>query len=146
VLTMRAKYALKALAHLARRPGEHVLIADLSREELLPKKFLEVILLDLKQLGMLESRPGRGGGYRLALPASSISLLAIVRAADGPVALLPCVSETAYRRCDDCKSEEACALRRVMKEVHAATSGILARTTLADLARAPHALEGALAS
>jgi Rrf2 family protein len=133
LLTKKAKYALKAALHLARRePGEAVLIADIAVAERIPKKFLESILLALKNRGILVSRKGRGGGYTLARPAAEVSFGEIVRIMDGPLAPVPCVSVTAYRSCEECASEAGCEIRRVMKRVRDAISEVLDATTLAD--------------
>lgn len=136
MLTKKAKYALKAALHLARREqGEAVLIASVAETERIPKKFLESILLTLKNQGILVSRKGRGGGYALARPADQISFGEIVRLMDGPLAPLPCVSVTAYHACEECASEEGCEIRAVMKRVRDAISEVLDATTLADALR-----------
>src|SRR5689334_4372481 len=111
-LSKRAKYALRALQHLAREAKQGpVLISDLAREEEVPKKFLEVILLELKNQGILESKRGKGGGYMLNRAPEQITLGQIVRIFDGPLAPLPCVSQTAFRRCEDCKDYATCGTR-----------------------------------
>jgi Rrf2 family protein len=136
MLTMKAKYALKAALHLARREsGEAVLIADIAAAERIPKKFLESILLTLKNRGILVSRKGRGGGYALARPAERVSFGEIVRIMDGPLAPVACVSVTAYRPCEECPSEQECEIRTVMKRVRDAISEVLDATTLADALR-----------
>lgn len=136
MMTMRAKYALKALAHLAAATdGEPVLIAELARREDIPLKFLQLILRDLKQHGILRSRKGRGGGYLLARPAETISLASVLRFLDGPIAPVPCLSSTAHGKCDGCRDESSCGIRLVMKDVHAATLRVLDSMTLADLRR-----------
>lgn len=136
MLTKKAKYALKAALHLARcEAAGAVLIAEVAAAERIPKKFLESILLTLKNRGLLVSRKGRGGGYALARPADQISFGEIVRIMDGPLAPVPCVSVTAYRRCEECPSENACEIRAVMKRVRDAISEVLDATTLADALR-----------
>ena len=133
MLSQKAKYALKAMIHLAQTEvGRPVLIADLAKAERLPQKFLERILLDLKTAGLLESRKGRGGGYLLARPPHRISLGAVIRLMDGPLAPVPCVSKMAYRRCADCADEATCCVRPIMKEVRDSISYVLDGTTLAD--------------
>lgn len=135
MLTMKTKYALKALAVLANAPpGEPVLIAHISEQEDIPLKFLQLILRELKQHGVLQSRKGRGGGYALARPANKISLSSLIRILDGPIAPVPCLSKTAYRRCDGCKDENTCGVRLIMREAHEATLRVLEVRTLADLA------------
>ena len=134
MLTNKAKYALKAAIYLARRESEgSVLIADIASAENIPKKFLEGILLTMKNRGILVSRKGRGGGYALARPAGQVSFGEIVRMMDGPLAPVPCVSATAYHRCDECASEERCEIRRVMQRVRDAISEVLDATSLADV-------------
>jgi Rrf2 family protein len=135
MLTRRAKYGLIALTHLADRAGEGpVLIEQLAREEQIPQKYLERILLDLKRHGVLQSRKGRGGGYLLNRPASGILIGDVLRVLDGPLAPVPCVSYTAYARCDECRDEATCRIKKVMKRVRDAIGEVLETTTLADLA------------
>lgn len=110
-----------------------ILIADLAREERIPKKFLELILLTLKNSGILQSRKGKGGGYYLGKPPREISLGQLVRILDGPLAPVPCVSETAYAKCEECLDEKTCGIRLVMKDVRDAIADILDGTSLADV-------------
>jgi Rrf2 family protein len=134
MLSMKAKYGLRAMVALARDHGKGpILIADLAASETIPRKFLELILLDLKRKGILESKKGRGGGYNLRRPPSLVSVGDIIRALDGPIALLPCVSQTAYKRCEECVDELTCGIRLVMKEVRDSTAAIFDGTTLEDL-------------
>jgi Rrf2 family protein len=134
MLSKKAKYAIKALLALADQQGEEpVRIADLAREERIPPKFLEMILLGLKNQGILQSRKGKGGGYLLARNPADIYLGQIVRMFDGPLAPVPCASQTAYVRCADCRDEAICAVRLAMKEVRDATAKILDGTSIASL-------------
>lgn len=134
MLSKKTKYALEALQYLARAKDRGpVLIAEIASNEGIPQKFLEAILLELKKEGFLESRKGKGGGYFLAKPPEAITLGSVVRKMEGPLALLPCVSLTAYRRCEDCHDERTCGIRMVMKDVRDRTSEILDSTTLADV-------------
>ncbi|MGE4278854.1 MAG: Rrf2 family transcriptional regulator [Magnetospirillum sp.] len=136
MLSSKAKYGLKAMVYLARNGADgSVLIADIAEAESIPKKFLDAILLELKNRGLLSSKKGKGGGYTLAKSAQSIMVGDIVRVLDGPLAPVQCVSRTAYRRCDDCRDENACAVRAVMGDVRDAIAAILDNTTLADMAR-----------
>ena len=136
MLSSKAKYGLKAMVHLARRQGEgSILIADVAEAERIPRKFLDAILLELKLQGFLVSKKGKGGGYALGKPASSIAVGDIIRVLDGPLAPVPCVSRTAYRRCDDCVDEMACSVRAVMQDVRDALAKILDNTNLEDLSR-----------
>jgi Rrf2 family protein len=136
--TRKTKYALRALACLARQPRERWLsVAAIAAGEDLPRKFLERILLDLNRSGFVNSRKGREGGYALAGPATSLRVADIVRRMDGPLAPVPCVSRTAYRRCTDCGDEASCCIRPVMKRVRDAIADVLEHTTVADLASTP---------
>lgn len=144
VITMKAKYALKALACLANAPpGEPLLIADIAESEGIPKKFLEAILAELKQHGLLRSRKGRGGGYFLAKPADQVTVASVLRVIDGPIAPVPCLSRTAYRRCDGCKDEATCTVRLVLKDAHSASVSVLEHTTIADMAASSRKLTAA---
>lgn len=135
-LSKRTQYALRALYALARHAPEHpVLIADLSQSEDIPRKFLEQILLHLKQKGIVDSRRGRNGGYFLTQPPHCITLGAIIRAIDGPLAPLPCASESNFRKCDECPDIRFCGTRLIMRQVRDATASILDHTTLADISR-----------
>ncbi len=105
-------------------------IAD---EEVIPKKFLELILLGAKAGGLVDSKPGRGGGYHLTKPPEQITVGQVVRLMEGPLAPLPCASESAFRRCEECVDEKTCGTRLVMRRVRNATAEILDQTTLADV-------------
>jgi Rrf2 family protein len=134
VLTRKSKYGLKALLVLAAET-EHgpMLISELADREHLPKKFLEAILLELKRHGLLHSKKGRGGGYYLTRDPSQVMVGEVIRILDGPLALIPCVSQTAYVKCDECVDERTCGIRLAMKEVRDATAQILDNTSLASL-------------
>ncbi len=134
MLTQRSRYALRALIFIARSGGiAPVPISAIAADQKLPRKFLEIILLDLKNGGLVESFRGKMGGYRLAKPAGQISFGEIIRMIEGPLALVPCVSVSAYQRCADCFEETSCAIRKVMLVVRDNTAAILDHTTLADL-------------
>ena len=134
MLSKRSKYGLKALLVLAREAGRGpVLIADLAAREALPRKFLETILLDLKRQRVVESKKGKGGGYFLGRRPSEITFGEVIRVLDGPLAAVMCVSQTAYRACDECLDEQMCGVRLAMKKVRDATAKILDHTTLADV-------------
>ncbi len=147
MLTRSAKYAIKALSCLARQPegAPPVRIGDIAREERIPRKFLERILLQLNRHGFLYSRRGPDGGYGLARPASAITLGDLIRRIDGPLAPIPCVSVTAYRPCTDCADEATCGLRLVMKGVRDAIAGVLDHTSLADMQKLSDTVRAALA-
>jgi Rrf2 family protein len=134
MLSRKAKYGLQALLSLARQHGNGPkLIADLAEQEQIPKKFLELILLQLKNAGILSSRKGKGGGYFLAKDPAQITMGSAVRVLDGPLAPVPCVSETAYQKCTECIDEESCGIRLVMKDVRDAVAAILDSTTLKEV-------------
>jgi Rrf2 family protein len=136
MITMKTKYALKALSYLATAPpGDPVLISEIAEKEGIPKKFLELILAELKQHGFVRSRKGRGGGYFLAVEPGKISLAGVMRLLDGPIAPVPCLSRTAYRRCEGCRDEATCGIRLVLQELYEASVKILETTTLLDLVR-----------
>jgi Rrf2 family protein len=135
MLSKKAKYGLKAMAILAKEYGKGpLLIGDIAKRERIPPKFLELILLELKKKGFLQSKKGKGGGYYLSKLPDTISVGALIRALDGPLALLPCVSQMAYERCAECPDEETCGIRSVFKEVRDSTNSILERITLAEMA------------
>lgn len=136
MLSSKAKYGLKAMVYLARREGKGaVLIADVAKDERIPKKFLDTILLELKINGLLSSKKGKGGGYTLAKAAADIRVGDIVRILDGPLAPIACVSRTAYRPCADCVDETACTVRAIMQDVRDAVAAILDHTSLFDMSR-----------
>lgn len=134
MLSQKAKYAMKALIALARAEGQLLQAADISKQHNIPKKFLDLIFFELRGHGMVHSTRGRQGGYALALPPEKITIAAIVRAVDGPLAPLPCASVRFYRRCSDCRDEKTCEVRKVMREVRDAASAILDNMTLAEAA------------
>lgn len=134
MISKKTKYALKAVLYLARRYERGpILISDLSRDEGIPKKFLELILLALKNNGILQSKKGKGGGYYLGKPPKEVSMGKVIRLMEGPIALVPCVSATAYAPCLECLNEHTCGIRLVMKDIRAATAKILDKTSLADV-------------
>jgi Rrf2 family protein len=136
VLTSKGKYGLKAIIHLAGlEAGATAQVAEIAQKNNISKKFLDAILLDLRNAGMLRSKKGPGGGYALAKPARTIMVGAVIRALEGPVAPIACASRSAYRPCEDCSDTEACSVRAVMGEVRDAIAEIVDNTTIADLVR-----------
>jgi len=129
---------------LAKEYGQGpVLISDIANREALPRKFLELILLELRNHGILGSKKGKGGGYFLARRPELVHLGEVLRVLEGPLAPLPCVSKTAYVRCAECRDERTCGIRMIMKDVRDATARILDQTSLADvLKRVELAVEG----
>ena len=133
-MTNRSKYGLKALLLLAREAGRGpVLVADLAEREAIPRKFLETILLELKHQGFVQSKKGRGGGYFLRRRPAEVTFGEVIRVLEGPLAAVPCVSQTAYMRCAECVDEQTCGVRLAMKRVRDATARVLDHTTLAGV-------------
>ncbi|MBX3565662.1 MAG: Rrf2 family transcriptional regulator [Sphingomonas sp.] len=134
MLTQRSRYALRAMLFLAGEPvaGNPIPMHRIATQANVPRKFLELILADLREAGFLVSTRGKMGGYRLARASRLISLGEIIRVIEGPLALVSCVSRTAYKPCHDCKDEAACAIRQAMARVRDETARILDGTSLAD--------------
>lgn len=133
MLSQRGRYALKAMLNLARVPERTPKqVSAIATEENIPRKFLEAIMSELRHEGLVEASRGKFGGYRLQRPPEAIMFGEIMRVTDGPIAMIPCVSENFYKRCEDCIDDTTCALRRVMGEVRRKASDILDRTSLAD--------------
>jgi Rrf2 family protein len=134
MISKKTKYALKALIYLAGQPsGNPVLIADLARNENIPKKFLEFILLSLRKGGLLQSKVGKGGGYYLSLPPSKISIGMVVRILEGDLAPVQCLSVTNYAHCEECQDEMTCGIKLVMVDVNKALNHVLDSLSLADM-------------
>jgi Rrf2 family protein len=133
MLSQKTRYALKAMLELAALPaGAKLSSAAISARRNIPVKFLEAILVELKRDGLVRGQRGRSGGYQLAQSGEDISFGIVVRLMEGPLALLPCVSDTQYRRCADCADERGCELRRIFRTVRDSTAAILDDWTLAD--------------
>ncbi|MBC7314098.1 MAG: Rrf2 family transcriptional regulator [Rhizobium sp.] len=132
MISQKSKYALRALSALARaEAGQPLQISDIADRQKIPKKFLEQILLDLKRNGLVNSRRGKQGGYFLLRSADEITYGEVLRLIDGPIAPLPCLSLTAYRRCEDCNGESDCEVRHVFARVAHETRAVLFSTTIA---------------
>jgi Rrf2 family protein len=141
-LSLRGEYALRALIVLGLNPPSDVVrIQAISDQQNIPKRFLEQILNDLRAAGILESRRGISGGYRLRLPPEQITLAEVIRLIDGPLAPVSCVSEKFYERCS-CPDENVCGIRSIMKEVRDAIVRILEGVTLAQLCERVRQLQG----
>jgi Rrf2 family protein len=142
-LSVRGEYALRALQVLARDYQEDdsvVRIQEISDKQNIPKRFLEQILNDLKSAGLVESKRGVAGGYRLRRSPEKITLAEIVRHIEGPLAPVSCVSEKFYEKCS-CPDESRWAIRSVMKETRDAIVEVMERVTLAELAERARQLE-----
>lgn len=134
MLSMKTQYAFQALMFMAQqKTATPVLIAEIATKKNIPLKFLENILLQLKNAGILQSKKGKGGGYLFALPPRDIKLATVMRLIDGPIALLPCVSLNFYSKCKNC-DELYCGLNKVMLQVRDASLAILETKTVADIA------------
>lgn len=134
MLTNKGKYGLKALLHLAGlEPGQTAMSAEIAQANNISKKFLDTILLDLKNAGFVRSKKGPGGGYALARPAWEIRIGFAIRVLDGPLAPIGCASRTSYQPCPDCSDIDACRVRLTMLRVRDAIADILDTTTLADM-------------
>jgi len=143
-LSKRGEYGLRAMIALA-KPAEKgdspsmMQIKEISLHEQISPKFLEQILLTLKNAGLLHSKMGVGGGYYLARSASEITLGQIFRVLDGPVAPVKCVSHMSYEPCG-CPDEQTCGLRLVMGDVRNVIADILDNTSLADVTKRQNAV------
>jgi Rrf2 family protein len=134
MLSKKTKYGLKALTFLAdRKENGPVQISEISKSENISHKFLESILLTLRKAGILGSKKGKGGGYYLLKPALEVKMTDVIRALEGPIAMVPCVSLNFYEKCDDCPDENACSVHKLMIQVRDNTLHVLRNTTLADL-------------
>lgn len=139
MLSQKARYALRALVELARTDGALATSGELATRADAPRKFLEAILLELARNKVVVSRRGKFGGYSLARPAEEISFAEVIRILDGPLALAPCVSRTAFRKCEDCPDLATCSLREALLRARDATADVLEGYSLAEAA----ACEGA---
>src|ERR1700743_2071910 len=144
MISQKARYALRALLYLVVHGDDApVQISEIAESEKIPRKFLEAILLELKKTGIVRSHRGRQGGYSLGRAAKDISFADVLRVTDGPLALSPCVSVMAYRKCDDCFDEAVCAIRKALLAARGATAQVLESPSLASAA-APMRRAGAL--
>ncbi|HEV8343549.1 MAG TPA: Rrf2 family transcriptional regulator [Candidatus Binatia bacterium] len=138
MMSRKCKYALKALVRLGKEYGKgNLLTDDIARHEHIPKKFLELILLDLKRGGYVQSKQGAGGGYHLMQEPKKITLAEIYRFFDGAIALQPCVSQKFHEKCDDCPDEDTCNLKQAFSEVREKTYQIMSKITVESLLQDP---------
>jgi len=144
MMSKKCKYALKALIRLGQEyGGGPMLTDDIARAENIPKKFLELILLDLKHAGYVRSKQGAKGGYRLVQDPNQISLAEIYRLFDGAIALVPCVSQKFYEQCDDCPDEKACRLKKIFIDVREKTYELLTGVTIQSFLRGSQTVSSA---
>jgi Rrf2 family protein len=131
MLTQKARYALRAMLYLA-RSTDSATVSAIADAESIPRKFLETVMAALKSHGLVVSRRGAQGGYLLARGADAITFADILRCIDGPLALAPCVSQTAFRPCDDCADIDTCLIRPALLAVRDTTAILLEGYTLAQ--------------
>ena len=142
MLSKKTKYAINALVYLAREQSkEPVQISKIAESENIPRKFLEAILLDLRNAGMLSSRKGKTGGYYLLKTPEEINIAEVVRLFEGAIALLPCVAHKYYERCEECKNETTCGIRDVFADVRNETVNMLKHATLSSIIERERVLE-----
>ena len=134
MLSKKTKYALNALVYLAKKPPKQpILISEIAEHEHIPKKFLETILLDLRNAGILNSKKGKGGGYYLIKKPSEVNLAEIIRYFDGAIGLLPCVTHKYYEKCDECEDEVTCGIRHAFLQIRNETVELLKKSTLQQI-------------
>ncbi|NNV53994.1 RrF2 family transcriptional regulator [Limnovirga soli] len=146
MISKKTKYAINALVYLARHHKEHepIQISRIAESEHIPRKFLEAILLDMKNAGILSSRKGKTGGYYLHKTPDEINIAEVMRLFDGPIALLPCVTHNYYERCEECKDEATCGIRSVFADVRNETVNMLKNATLQAIMDRSEAMQKAL--
>lgn len=134
MISNKCKYAIKALIYIssASETGNSIMTSSIAHSQNIPRKFLESILRDLRNNGILESRRGKDGGFRLLKPAEQISITEVIRIMDGPIALLPCVSLNYYRSCDTCE-EQNCKVKGVFEQVRDRSLEVLNNTSIQSL-------------
>lgn len=134
MLSKKTKYGIKALTYLAKKSADcPIQISEIAAQESISLKFLERILLELKKAGVLDSKKGKGGGYFLAKVPAKIPMTDVIRTLEGPIAMVPCVSLNFYKKCDDCKDENLCAVNKLMVQVRDSTLKVFKGNTLEDL-------------
>lgn len=134
MMSKKCKYAFKALIELGKNYQKGQLqTSEIAKAQNIPKKFLEHILIELKKGGYANSKQGAGGGYYLRKPPSEITLSEIYRMFEGAIAMLPCVSEKFYERCEDCDDEKTCGLKIAFAEIRDQTYQVLSRQTVETL-------------
>ncbi|MCH9660126.1 MAG: Rrf2 family transcriptional regulator [Bacteroidetes bacterium] len=133
MLSRKTKYGLKALSYLAKQDRDiPVQISVISAKENISQKFLESILLSLRKTGFLGSKKGKGGGYYLLKDPKEITIAAVYRVLEGPIAMVPCVSLNFYETCEDCEDEHQCSVHKLMIQVRDNTLSILENTSLEE--------------
>jgi Rrf2 family protein len=148
MLSQKARYALRAVLMMAERAPEDtpLTVPEIAEHERIPRKFLEAILVELRDKGIVESRRGRYGGYKLARPPAEVSFGQVIRDIDGPLAPVLCASRTRFTPCDDCADVATCTIRWVMVKARDAIAATLDGCSLADALAQPERLKVGLAA
>lgn len=134
MLSRKTKYGIKALTYIAAQKSNWPLqIAEIAAHENIPRKFLESILLTLRNNGILGSKRGKRGGYYLMKEASEVKMTSVIRILEGPIAMVPCVSLNFYEKCDDCVDERQCSVHKLMLQVRDSALEVYRNNTLADI-------------
>lgn len=142
MLSKKTKYAINALVYLAKKPPKQpVLISEIAEQENIPKKFLEAILLDMRNAGILNSKKGKGGGYYLIKEPKDVNLAEIVRYFDGAIGMLPCVTHKYYEKCDECTDENTCGIRHTFLAIRNETVELLKKSTLQQIIQTENELK-----
>lgn len=141
MLSKKTKYAINALVFLGKNNDlAPFQIAKIAEEALIPKKFLEQILLEMRNHGFVFSKRGHSGGYSLNKNPNDIRLIDVLRLTEGPIAMVPCASQKFYHKCDECQNEYTCGIRDVFLNVHKQVLNILSKSTIADIISREHLL------
>jgi Rrf2 family protein len=135
MISKKMKYAIKALTYLARHSAKErcVRTAEIAEAEMIPKKFLEQILLEMKKARLVNSIQGNMGGYYLLKSAQAINLAEVYRLFEGPIALIPCASDTSYEACEDCRDENKCKIKRSIRRIRNQTLMAMDQVTFHSL-------------
>lgn len=145
MLSKKTKYAIKALIVLGKNVDKpHMQIAQIAEQENIPRKFLESILLELRNAGILRSIKGAGGGYILNKAPQEILLSTILRLTDGPIAMVPCASINFYHKCEECQDEQTCSIRAAFIAIREASLKIMTETSIGDMIAKETQLRAAL--
>lgn len=142
MLSKKTKYAINALVYLAKKPYKQpILISEIAENENIPKKFLETILLDMRNAGFLNSKKGKGGGYYLIKEPKDVNLAEIIRYFDGAIGMLPCVTHKYYEKCDECVDENTCGIRHAFLFIRNETVELLKKSTLQQIIEKENSLK-----
>jgi len=141
MLSKKAKYAINALVYLAQQPlDQPIQISTIAEHENISRKFLETILLDLRNAGIVNSKKGKAGGYHMLQAPEDVNMADVMRIFDGPIALLPCVAHKYYQKCNECKDEANCGIRDIFADVRRETVKMLKEATLAEIIKRAESL------